>query len=75
MEEITVKKMYEILKNEKMKEPTIKQKNPAHNYENILKNISMNLFPPKINEFLFLYTHDILPTKQRLKRCKYIMKR
>ena len=48
------------------REPKILEKETGKEYKTIFKNIEKNRLEPNIKEHMILYTHNILPTKERL---------
>ena len=63
------KSIYQILVKPETAEPRIIKKNPERNHEQIFKNINNKYLTPLQREHVMKQAHDILPTKQRLKRC------
>ena len=51
--------------------PKIIINNPNMNFTIIFKTINNNKLNASVKEHLFKPTHNILPTGERLKRCKY----
>lgn len=66
----TPKILYNHFIQDSIKPPKILKKKPFYDFKTIFQNISSSLIKRKTKQFMFNLTHDILPTKQRLKRLK-----
>ena len=63
-----IEDLYWILVKKYWKKPKIIEKEPEKNFKTIFKNLERNKLKPNIKEHMILYTHNILPTKERLKK-------
>ena len=68
----TAKDLYHAMLAPEKIRPRIKIKFPERNHEQIFKNCTNQYLPAPVRDHVFRKIHDLLPTKQRLKRCGYV---
>ena len=67
----TTKGLYECLLGRDTRKAAIEIKYPALSFNKIFINITNNHLPARVKEHFFLATHNLLPTRERLRRCGY----
>ena len=69
----TTKEIYNVLNREIIKIPKIVTKNPNTDFNPIFKAITKPFLSEFHKEHLFLQAHNILPTKDRLLKCRRVV--
>ena len=68
----TAKDLYHVMMAREKITSRIRIKFHERNHEQIFKNCTNQYLPAPVRDHVFRKIHDLLPTKQRLKRCGYV---